>query len=445
MKRNAWPKGTRTLARIAVLAAIDIGVSALHTVRARFEVSGDPLARATAKCDRLDEQVRALEKVIALLLARLGRVPIPRRPHYTRDERNDIVTLQATMGWTTKQTARRVLVAAETISNWRRALRTKGTEAFIAPRQPINKFGDAVAHVVKTVHAAAPWLGKRAEAAHLLRAGLKISASSVWRLKQREPPTQPEPTQAPKSPASASEHASTAEAPQKPPQRVTAKRANHVWHIDSTAITLRHTPIANMLAAACWPMTWHVVVVVDHFSRAFVGFGVFKRAPTGAQVVRVLKRAAVDAGTAPAHIISDRGAPFMSSDYDAWCTQNKVRQRYGAIGQHGSIAVVERFIKTFKREHLRRLLIPLSPRALVASIRDYQRWYNLHRPHSFLGGLTPDEKRRDQPISRRRFEPRANYPIDQNDALVVRADLEPCVEHFNGHRHLPIITLRAAA
>lgn len=202
-----------------------------------------------------------------------------------------------------------------------------------------------------------------------------------------------------------------------------------------------------MLAPAVWPMAWHIVVVVDHFTRGFVGFGVFPKAPTGAQVARVLKHAAVDAGTAPAHIISDRGAPFMSSDYDEWCTENKVRQRYGAIGQHGSIAVVERFIKTLKREHLRRVLIPLRRRDLVASIADYQRWYNQHRPHTFLGGLTPDEKRRAQPhpISRRRFEPRANYPIDENDEHVVRADLELHVEHPNGHRHLPIFTLRAAA
>jgi transposase InsO family protein len=444
MKRNAWPKGAQATARSGVLAAIDLSVSALHAVRAKFETSGDPLARATARCDRLDEQVRALEQLVALLLARLKRVPVRQRPHFTPSERNEILMLMVKMGWTTKQIARRVLVAAETISSWRRALRTTGTEAFIAPRQPINKFNDAVAVVVKTMHAAATHLGKRAEAAQLLHAGLKISASSVWRLKQRRTPTPPKPMPAPKSPAHSPVTASSSDAVRKPPQRVTAKRANHVWHIDSTVVTVRHTPVANILAPACWPMAWHVVVVVDHFTRGFVGFGVFKKAPTGAQVARVLKRAAVDAGTAPAHIISDRGAPFMSSDYDEWCAQNKVRQRYGAIGQHGSIAVVERFIRTLKREHLRRLLIP---RALVASIRDYQRWYNEHRPHSFLGGLTPDEKQRGQPypISRRRFEPRANYPIDQADTHVVRADLELHVEHLNGHRHLPLFTLRAAA
>jgi transposase InsO family protein len=195
---------------------------------------------------------------------------------------------------------------------------------------------------------AATHLGKRAEAAQLQHAGLKVSASSVWSLNQRKTPTQAKrtPAPAPKSSEPAPEPAPTPKAPQKPPQRVTAKRANHVWHVDSTVITVRHTPIANIIAPARWPMTWHVVVVVDHFTRAFVGFGVFKKAPTGARVVRVLKHAAVDAGTAPrAHHQRPR-APFMSSDYDEWCTQNKVRQRYGAIGQHGSIAVVERFIKT---------------------------------------------------------------------------------------------------
>ena len=104
-------------------------------------------------------------------------------------------------------------------------------------------------------------------------------------------------------------------------------------------------------------------------------------------------------------------------------------------------------VKTLKREHLRRVLVPLSHRELVASIADYQRWYNLHRPHTFNDGLTPDEKRRaaPHPISLRRIEPRERYPIDPNDSHVVRAELELHVEHFKGHRHLPIFTLRAAA
>ena len=48
--------------------------------------------------------------------------------------------------------------------------------------------------------------------------------------------------------------------------------------------------------------------------------------------------------------------------------------------------------------------------------------------------------------------PRHNAPvvagplhIDQADTHVVRADLELHVEHLNGHRHLPLFTLRAAA
>lgn len=275
MKRNTWPKGSKSVARVGLFAAIDLGVSALHIVRARFESSGDPLACATARCDRLDEQVRALEKVVALLRARLERVPVQRRPHYTPEERNEIVTLMTTMGWTTKQIARRVLLSSETISKWKRQLRTVGTEAFIAPRQPINTFSDAVAHVVKTMHAAATHLGKRTQAAELLHASLKISASTVWRLKQRKTPTQPVPRRAPTSTAPMAEMGSTAKATQKPPQRVTARR-----HVDSTVITVRHTPVANILAPACWPMTWHVVVVVDHhFTRGFVGSACSRRPP----------------------------------------------------------------------------------------------------------------------------------------------------------------------
>jgi hypothetical protein len=64
----------------------------------------------------------------------------------------------------------------------------------------------------------------------------------------------------------------------------------------------------------------------------------------------------------------------------------------GAIGKQGSIAVVERFIKTLKLEGLRMLaVVPLLRRALQRELSLYGQWYNEARPHTTLAGATPEE------------------------------------------------------
>ena len=63
--------------------------------------------------------------------------------------------------------------------------------------------------------------------------------------------------------------------------------------------------------------------------------------------------------------------------------RRKILPRFGAIGKHGSIAVIERFIRTFKAEGLRRLiLLPLGAAELNREIRLYVQWFNAYRAHT---------------------------------------------------------------
>ena len=91
------------------------------------------------------------------------------------------------------------------------------------------------------------------------------------------------------------------------------------------------------------------------------------------------------------HLITDRGKQFTSQTLRRWCRKRGVRQRFGAVGQKGSIAVIERFFRTLKSEGTRRISIPLR----VATIREemalFATWYNQHRPHRALDGRTPAE------------------------------------------------------
>jgi hypothetical protein len=169
----------------------------------------------------------------------------------------------------------------------------------------------------------------------------------------------------------------------------------------------------------------------------------------------VLGRAISQAGIAPQHIICDRGRQFDCDGFRRWCRRKKIRPRYGAVGQHGSIAVIERFILTLKQRCTRLLLlIPLRRERFQRELHFFGEWYNAHRPHTTLGGRTPNEVYcRRFPANRRpRFEPRSRWPRGSRCArpwALARngpgAPLELDVTFHGDRKHLPIVTIRRAA
>ena len=67
------------------------------------------------------------------------------------------------------------------------------------------------------------------------------------------------------------------------------------------------------------------------------------------------------------------------------------RPRYGAIGQHGSIAVVERVILTIKCLLSGLPYVPYRREAFLKELTASVEWCNQSRPHTWLGGRTPNE------------------------------------------------------
>jgi transposase InsO family protein len=217
-----------------------------------------------------------------------------------------------------------------------------------------------------------------------------------------------------------------------------------------------------------WPFCWWLALVVDHHSRRIMGFALFRQPPTSAGIRAFLGRAIhripplgrggrrgrFANGAPPKYIISDKGAQFWCAGFKRWCKRQNIRPRFGAIGQHGSIAVIERVIKTIKREGLAGMTIPYRRDEMRRLVQLIVGWHNEHRPHTTLNGATPDEiyfKR--FPANRKpRIEPRVRWPrgspCARPHALVAgkpgaRFDIE--VEHVAGHSQLPIVRLRRAA
>jgi transposase InsO family protein len=133
---------------------------------------------------------------------------------------------------------------------------------------------------------------------------------------------------------------------------VTAKYPNHVWHVDLTTVSILGGFWTSWLPFAlpqCWPFCWWVAIVLDHYSRRCMGVAVFPTAPTSEAVCAFLGRAIHSAGRAPRYIVCDKGPQFWCPGFKRWCKRHKIKPpRYGAVGKHGSIAVIERFILTMK-------------------------------------------------------------------------------------------------
>jgi putative transposase len=243
-----------------------------------------------------------------------------------------------------------------------------------------------------------------------------------------------------------------------PPQAVTAKRPNHVWHVDLTVVPIGNgfwVPWLPFSLPQCWPFCWWIAIVVDHFSRRALGVTTFSQQPTSAAVRALLGRTIQAVGATPKYLICDRGSQFDNPGFRDWCDDKNIKPRYGAVGQHGSIAIVERFILTLKTYLLSwSAIVPLRRQEFRRELTSFFDWYNTHRPHTTLQGCTPNEvyHRRFPENRRPRFEPRSNWhrgaTCAKPSSLVkgrpgAKVDLQ--VEFHAERKHLPIVKLRRAA
>jgi len=222
---------------------------------------------------------------------------------------------------------------------------------------------------------------------------------------------------------------------------VTAKYPGHVWNVDLTTVPTSGgfwvSWIPHALAQS-WPFCWWVGFILDHFSRRVVGFSVFAKEPTAEQICEMLDRAVERVGRAPKYTVTDQGRQFWE-EYRAWSKRHSVKPRYGAVGKHGSIAVIERFFLTLKTEAMRVIMVPFRRTAMRAELVAFAGWYDAHRPHQSFGGRTPAEvyeglEQADQ---------RAG--TDSGSRLTSGKQLALKVSYLEGRKHLPIVELRAAA
>jgi transposase InsO family protein len=140
----------------------------------------------------------------------------------------------------------------------------KGPNALLQLREPVNKFPEFVRYIVQRLKILCPCMGKVKISETLCRAGLHLGTTTVGRILKENRHHDP-----------TDQNSST--------RVVTAKRPNHVWYVDLTAVPISvgfWAPWLPFSMPQCWPFCWWVAVVIDHYSRHVMGFAMFRSNPT---------------------------------------------------------------------------------------------------------------------------------------------------------------------
>lgn len=109
---------------------------------------------------------------------------------------------------------------------------------------------------------------------------------------------------------------------------------------------------------------------------------------TGLRVTRVLETLKLERGL-PKAIVIDNGSEFTGKAMDAWAFQNQIRLAFIRPGKPNENAFNGKFRDECLNEHWF-----LSLEDVRRTIEGWRCEYNSERPHSSLGGKTPEEFKR---------------------------------------------------
>lgn len=337
---------------------------ALGSALGRLREAGATSAQLFARAEESALLLRMAREAAEILGARWDKVPERHRPHYQPEQRYRILRIRSLLGLSQRETARLFRVSIETIARWEAdaaAGDRPSSRPLVAPLPPVRRFADVVRVTVKTMELAG-FGGNDLIARTLARAGWKLSARTVGRIRRERLPSPLLPDKGPTT-----------------GRAVRARRPNHVWMVDLT-------DVRSLFGLK----TFKVGAVFDVFSRMPLSAKVFSKEPTSAEVARFFSVTARRCGR-PAHFVSDRARCFTARLFRRKLRRLDVKQRFGAVGKKGSIALIERLWRTLKDALGLRLLRPLTNDDLRRKVELGLVHYAHFRPHQGLGGATPAE------------------------------------------------------
>jgi len=365
MRTSRPPQGASPPAALpALLRATHLFGLALGSALGKLRDSGVTAARMFERAEESALLLRMTREAAGILGARWDKVPERHRPHYSPEQRFRILRIRSFLGLSQRETAEMFRVSPETIARWEMETTSTDGEAprpLVTPNPPVRRFADVARAVVKTMELAG-FGGNDLIARTLARAGWKLSARTVGRIRRERWPVSRVP-----------ETASMV------PRAVRARRPNHIWMVDLTDVKGLFSLV-----------TFKIAVAFDVFSRMPLSARILSKEPSAGDMASFVSRTAKRHGR-PAHFVSDRGRCFTGHVFRRALERLGVKPRFGAIGKKGSIALIERLWRTLKDTLGLRLMGPLVAEDLMAKIEMGLVHYSYFRPHQALGGATPAE------------------------------------------------------
>jgi len=261
----------------------------------------------------LHDRVFELETLVAILQKQ--RKKNIKKPRYSLRERLFILWHMEYFQIPRRKVTKYYGIARSTLYRWLQRTDDTPKEAV----EPANKTPRGIATLIWEIAQTNIDWGKVRISHQLALLNIFIAASTVRNILNRPKPKDLTPKPDKKN----------QDSPVDESRSIPAWYPNHVWSID----------LSIVLAWRLWPI--YILVAIDHYSRKVVCAEPLE-GPNAAWVVDATERTFQIYG-APKHIISDQGSVFISGAFDALMKSEKwdVKQRFGAIGKHGSIAVTE--------------------------------------------------------------------------------------------------------
>lgn len=161
----------------------------------------------------------------------------------------------------------------------------------------------------------------------------------------------------------------------------TPSSPNRLWCLDFVSDSL------------WWGRKIRMLSVEDVFTREALAIEVDTSLP-GTRVVQVLEQVVARAAATPNEIVLDNGPELTSRALDQWAYERGVRLHFIDPGKPQQNGFIESFNGRLRDECLNEHWF-LNLAHARSVVEEWRVDYNLNRPHSSLGYLTPEEFRRD--------------------------------------------------
>ena len=282
---SCWPAPLRRAVDSIAVMLMQVYMLA----RGRAVASSSPTVKALAGRDEDAWKLAVREREIGVFRRRLESMAPHKRPQIVPEDRFEILQLMRLRGLSPEQAAERYVLHPNTIRGWIKQFRRGRDVGAFFGNAPFNKIGDAARWLVHEIRRLCPEqeFGTRSIAMVIVRAGIRLSRSSVQRILRERKPA---------APAPAKPDAADNETQVVPHHILRPEKPNRTWHLDLMTVDF------------FW-VRFYVAAVVDGFSRMLLGLRVFWDAPASMDIWRLVKTCLEEFGV-PRFLVTDHGCQF---------------------------------------------------------------------------------------------------------------------------------------